>query len=501
MAYNLTEEEEKNRVPIVKLMERRESQGYTSWTNTAPDLADRAVLRIADERDEVQKKTFTKWVNQNLRKVNKKISDLYKDFRDGHNLISLLEALSGEKIPRERGRLRVHRLQNVGNALRFLEQKKVMLVNIRSDEIVNGNPKLTLGLVWTIILHFQISDIVVESHVGEQVQAKDGLMFWAKCVTEGYPGVTINNFGQSWRDGLAFNAVLHRNRPDLIDFKSLNPRNHRGNLENAFAVAESVGVPRLLDPEDVDVASPDEKSILMYVSSLYDVFPKVPAPPVQQATVTMHKSSVQHSSVVVSSSEPVWEAYQQEARSLMDWIQQTTIKMDDRNFDQHADIKKLQSELTHLRSQDVPTKLADLRKTVAKYHKLNTELHKTGQMRPPSVVHARELESAWEKLITAEQQRENALQALLSRNRHLSELGQKILDQIESVNLDLDSVESQIKEVEGSSGRLTGADIKRTIEVIEGNIMTCKNNIRTLFSNVQQLKEGQFEGWKDLLKK
>ncbi|XP_033113678.1 microtubule-actin cross-linking factor 1-like [Anneissia japonica] len=460
-------------------------------------------LRTRDfyERDEVQKKTFTKWVNQNLRKVNKKISDLYKDFRDGHNLISLLEALSGEKIPRERGRLRVHRLQNVGNALKFLQQKKVMLVNIRSDEIVNGNPKLTLGLVWTIILHFQISDIVVESHVGEQVQAKDGLMFWAKCVTEGYPGVTINNFGQSWRDGLAFNAVLHRNRPDLIDFKSLNPRNHRGNLENAFSVAETVGVPRLLDPEDVDVASPDEKSILMYVSSLYDVFPKVPPPPVQQATVTTHTSSEQHSSATVTATGPVWEAYQQEARTLMDWIQKTTMKMDDRSFDQHADIKKLQSELTQLRSQDVPAKLAELRKTVAKYHKLDTELHKTGQMRPPSVVHARELESAWEKLITAEQQRETALQVLLSKSRHLSELGQKISDQIQTVNSDLDSVDTQIKEVKGNSGRMTAADIKNNIDVIEGNLMTCKNNIRTLFSNVQQLKEGQYEGWKDLLKR
>nr|KAG5713981.1 hypothetical protein BaRGS_020309 [Batillaria attramentaria] len=51
--------------------------------------------------------------------------------------------------------MRFHKIQNVQIALDFLRLKGIRLVNIRSDEIVDGNPKLTLGLVWTIILHFQ----------------------------------------------------------------------------------------------------------------------------------------------------------------------------------------------------------------------------------------------------------------------------------------------------------------------------------------------------------
>ncbi|RMB91342.1 hypothetical protein DUI87_32481 [Hirundo rustica rustica] len=142
-----------------------------------------------DERDRVQKKTFTKWVNKHLMKVRKHINDLYEDLRDGHNLISLLEVLSGVKLPveppaerslrlvtapawcrasseeeeddddeepREKGRMRFHRLQNVQIALDFLKQRQVKLVNIRNDDITDGNPKLTLGLIWTIILHFQV---------------------------------------------------------------------------------------------------------------------------------------------------------------------------------------------------------------------------------------------------------------------------------------------------------------------------------------------------------
>ncbi|KTG00503.1 hypothetical protein cypCar_00036095, partial [Cyprinus carpio] len=61
----------------------------------------------------------------------------------------------GAQGPREKGRMRFHRLQNVQIALDFLKQRQVKLVNIRNDDITDGNPKLTLGLIWTIILHFQ----------------------------------------------------------------------------------------------------------------------------------------------------------------------------------------------------------------------------------------------------------------------------------------------------------------------------------------------------------
>uniref|UniRef100_A0A182P546 Calponin-homology (CH) domain-containing protein n=1 Tax=Anopheles epiroticus TaxID=199890 RepID=A0A182P546_9DIPT len=59
------------------------------------------------------------------------------------------------KGPREKGKMRFHMLQNAQMALDFLRYKKIKLVNIRAEDIVDGNPKLTLGLIWTIILHFQ----------------------------------------------------------------------------------------------------------------------------------------------------------------------------------------------------------------------------------------------------------------------------------------------------------------------------------------------------------
>ncbi|VDO45709.1 unnamed protein product [Onchocerca flexuosa] len=108
------------------------------------------------------------------------------------------------------------------------------------------------------------------------VSARDALLQWAQDVTRGYPGVNVRNFTNSWRDGLAFNAILHRYRPNLIQWSKIIGENvsARDRLNNAFAAAESeFGVSRLLDAEDVDVDTPDEKSIITYVSSLYNALP------------------------------------------------------------------------------------------------------------------------------------------------------------------------------------------------------------------------------------
>lgn len=69
---------------------------------------------------------------------------------------SLTNLLFVSLQPREKGKMRFHMLQNGQMALDFLRYKKIKLVNIRAEDIVDGNPKLTLGLIWTIILHFQV---------------------------------------------------------------------------------------------------------------------------------------------------------------------------------------------------------------------------------------------------------------------------------------------------------------------------------------------------------
>ena len=75
----------------------------------------------------------------------------------------LLEVISGEPLPKpDRGKMRFHKIANVNKALEYIESKGVKLVSIGAEEIVDGNVKMTLGLIWTIILRFAIQDINVE---------------------------------------------------------------------------------------------------------------------------------------------------------------------------------------------------------------------------------------------------------------------------------------------------------------------------------------------------
>uniref|UniRef100_A0A668TKV4 Actinin alpha 4 n=1 Tax=Oreochromis aureus TaxID=47969 RepID=A0A668TKV4_OREAU len=217
-----------------------------------------------------QRKTFTAWCNSHLRKAGTQIENIEEDFRDGLKLMLLLEVISGERLPKpERGKMRVHKINNVNKALDFIASKGVKLVSIGAEEIVDGNAKMTLGMIWTIILRFAIQDISVE-----ETSAKEGLLLWCQRKTAPYKNVNVQNFHISWKDGLAFNALIHRHRPDLIDYDSLRKDDPVTNLNNAFEVAEKhLDIPKMLDAEDiVNTARPDEKAIMTYVSSFYHAF-------------------------------------------------------------------------------------------------------------------------------------------------------------------------------------------------------------------------------------
>uniref|UniRef100_A0A8C4WY38 Calponin-homology (CH) domain-containing protein n=1 Tax=Eptatretus burgeri TaxID=7764 RepID=A0A8C4WY38_EPTBU len=150
--------------------ELSELYGYVDsrWRNEADNgveededparLFERSRIKaLADEREAVQSKTFTKWVNSHLSRVSCRINDLYGDLRDGRMLLRLLEILSGEHLPKPtRGKMRIHCLENVDKALQFLKEQRVHLENMGSHDIVDGNHRLTLGLIWTIILRFQV---------------------------------------------------------------------------------------------------------------------------------------------------------------------------------------------------------------------------------------------------------------------------------------------------------------------------------------------------------
>uniref|UniRef100_A0A3Q2ECP2 Calponin-homology (CH) domain-containing protein n=1 Tax=Cyprinodon variegatus TaxID=28743 RepID=A0A3Q2ECP2_CYPVA len=231
------------------------------------------------EREDVQKKTFTKWVNLQLAKTGKPpVEDLFSDLCDGRRLLELLEGLIGHELVRlEKGTTRVHSLNNVNRALQILQKNNVDLVNIGAADIVDGNHKLILGLIWSIILHWQVKDVMKDVMAGlQQTNSEKILLSWVRQNTRQYPQVNVVNFSSSWNDGLAFNALIHSHRPELFDWSAVEKKTSAiDRLEHAFSKAEQhLGIERLLDPEDVAVSHPDKKSIIMYVTSLFRVLPQ-----------------------------------------------------------------------------------------------------------------------------------------------------------------------------------------------------------------------------------
>eukprot|EP00118_Oscarella_pearsei_P018333 m.187592 g.187592 ORF g.187592 m.187592 type:complete len:2651 (+) comp39364_c0_seq1:28-7980(+) len=407
--------------------ERKGSSSSTHRTDTRSHLFETQRIKVlADERQLVQKKTFTKWVNSHLAKITCRIEDLNVDLRDGKMLIRLLEVLSGEKLPRPaRGNMRIHKLENTGKALDFLKKKDVHMENMGPHDIVDGNPRLTLGLIWTIILRFQIQDIAVEVAGTESAakrSAKDALLLWCQRKTAGYRDVHLTNFTTSWRDGLAFNAIIHKHRPDLIRYDSLRKEEHKDNLNNAFVVAErDLGLMQLLDAEDVDVDFPDERSVMTYVVTYYHYFSKMKSGGVGGRRIAKVVSQVMDN-------DQLRLDYERLTSELLAWIQEKTNDLEDRSFPNSlAGMQSSMAAFNQYRTQEKPPKFVEMGNLEVMLFDVQTKLRANSQHLyvPPEGKLVSHITKAWDGLETAEHEREIALREELMRQKKLQQLAQR----------------------------------------------------------------------------
>jgi len=156
--------------------------------------------------------------------------------------------------------MRVQKLENLNASLDFLKREGIKLVSIGADNICDGNRTLIMGLIWTIILRYQIQ-------VEEGSSAKKELLEWVRSKI---PEYNINNFTSDWQSGKAICALAEAVLPGQMDLPRDFTNNPVRDAQQGITKAkENMNIPAIIDAEDM-VQTPDELSNMTYISYFRD---------------------------------------------------------------------------------------------------------------------------------------------------------------------------------------------------------------------------------------
>ncbi|XP_041733572.1 alpha-actinin-4 isoform X6 [Coregonus clupeaformis] len=431
-----------------------------------------------------QRKTFTAWCNSHLRKAGTQIENIEVDFRDGLKLMLLLEVISGERLPKpERGKMRVHKINNVNKALDYIAGKGVKLVSIGAEEIVDGNAKMTLGMIWTIILRFAIQDISVE-----ETSAKEGLLLWCQRKTAPYKNVNVQNFHISWKDGLAFNALIHRHRPELIDYDKLRKDDPLTNLNNAFEVAEKyLDIPKMMDAEDiVNTARPDEKAIMTYVSSFYHAFSGA-----QKAETAANR--ICKVLAVNQENEHLMEDYEKLASDLLEWIRRTIPWLENRAPEKTmAEMQQKLEDFRDYRRVHKPPKVQEKCQLEINFNTLQTKLRLSNRpaFMPSEGRMVSDINGSWHNLEGAEKGYEEWMLNEIRRLERLDHLAEKFRQKATIHESWTDGKEAMLTQKDYETASLSEVKaLLRKHEAFESDLAAHQDRVEQIAAIAQELNE------------
>uniref|UniRef100_A0A4W2C1P3 F-actin cross-linking protein n=1 Tax=Bos indicus x Bos taurus TaxID=30522 RepID=A0A4W2C1P3_BOBOX len=421
-----------------------------------------------------QRKTFTAWCNSHLRKAGTQIENIEEDFRNGLKLMLLLEVISGERLPKpDRGKMRFHKIANVNKALDYIASKGVKLVSIGAEEIVDGNVKMTLGMIWTIILRFAIQDISVE-----ETSAKEGLLLWCQRKTAPYRNVNIQNFHTSWKDGLGLCALIHRHRPDLIDYSKLNKDDPIGNINLAMEIAEKhLDIPKMLDAEDiVNTPKPDERAIMTYVSCFYHAFAGA-----EQAETAANR--ICKVLAVNQENERLMEEYERLASELLEWIRRTIPWLENRTPE-----KTMQA----MQKKHKPPKVQEKCQLEINFNTLQTKLRISNRpaFMPSEGKMVSDIAGAWQRLEQAEKGYEEWLLNEIRRLERVEHLAEKFRQKASTHETWAYGKEQILLQKDYESSTLTEVRaLLRKHEAFESDLAAHQDRVEQIAAIAQELNE------------
>uniref|UniRef100_A0A8C2HH24 Alpha-actinin-4 n=1 Tax=Cyprinus carpio TaxID=7962 RepID=A0A8C2HH24_CYPCA len=402
-----------------------------------------------------QRKTFTAWCNSHLRKAGTQIENIEEDFRDGLKLMLLLEVISGERLPKpERGKMRVHKINNVNKALDFIASKGVKLVSIGAEE----------------------------------TSAKEGLLLWCQRKTAPYKNVNVQNFHISWKDGLAFNALIHRHRPELIDYDKLRKDDPVTNLNNAFEVAERyLDIPKMLDAEDiVGTLRPDEKAIMTYVSCFYHAFSGA-----QKAETAANR--ICKVLAVNQENEHLMEDYEKLASDLLEWIRRTIPWLENRAPEKTmTEMQQKLEDFRDYRRVHKPPKVQEKCQLEINFNTLQTKLRLSNRpaFMPSEGRMVSDINGAWHKLEGAEKGYEEWLLNEIRRLERLDHLAEKFRQKAAIHESWTDGKETMLTQKDYETATLS--EIKALLkkhEAFESDLAAHQDRVEQIAAIAQELNE------------
>ncbi|XP_036040911.1 spectrin beta chain, non-erythrocytic 5 [Onychomys torridus] len=460
------------------------------------------VRKLQAQHAQMQEKTFTKWINNIFRlgRVGIRIQNLYTELADGAHLLRLLELISGEALPTPSpGRLRVHFLENSSHALAFL-RAKVPIPFIGPENIVDGDQSLILGLLWVIILRFQISHISLDREEfgasAAWLSAKEALLVWCQRKTASYTNVNITDFSRSWSDGLGFSALLHAHRPDLLDYGSLSPDHPLHNLSSAFRVAEQeLGITQLLDPEDVAAPHPDERSIMTYVSLYYHYFSRLHQG--QMAQRRLAKILLQ-----LQETEALQAQYEQLVADLLDWIAEKQMQLEARDFpDSLPAMRQLLVAFASFHAQEKPPRLQQRGAIEALLFQLQTTLRAQNRrpFLPREGLGPADVAQHWAELERAEASRSQAMQRRLLQLERLDTLARRFRCKAALRESFLNESEQMLEQARDSLIDPTkGEATTQRLSMLEASILPQEGRFQALGEIADILQQEQYHSWADV---
>jgi len=192
--------------------------------------------------------------------------NLEEELRDGVILHALLTACNpGQVLPKiaPKPKVVIQKMENVTKLLKWMQQAGIKLVATGTEDIYGGKTKYVLGMVWKLILYYQLDSTEDEEELG--LSLRSALLEWCNNVLQPQ-GITVKNFTENWKDGRAFCGLVNALQPNTIPLSECNPENAVTNLNRAFNKAHDLfKFPKMLEAEDL-VQVQDELSIITYVS-------------------------------------------------------------------------------------------------------------------------------------------------------------------------------------------------------------------------------------------